>query len=367
MTVQMAHKVPLPRKALRRAVEQVRYVSVVPPGSAGGLVADVYEQVERDFGMLAPPVALHSAAARPLAASWMMLRETLVAHGVASRAAKEAVAAAVSRSNACPYCVTVHNAVLGGLDRRREAAAIAAAQADLIDDPLLRAITSWAMASGRPDPAAGAPPVGAQEFAELAGVAVTFQYLNRMVTIFLADTPLPAVLPAPVTGGMLRVLGRMLKATARTGPQPGASLGLLPQPPQSPRPPQPPAIGWASGRPVIADAFARASAAIEAAGRKVVPQPARELVLAELAGWDGRPRGLSLSWADSALGALTAADRPAGRLVLLAALAPHQIGQEDIDEFRRSAGGDAELIEAASWASLAAALRIGSWLAPATV
>jgi len=109
------------QRALRKSLGQIRYVSPVPPGAAAGLVAEVYAQVEHDFGMLAPPVALHSPAAGPLAASWMMLRETLVVQGVASRAAKETVAAAVSVENGCPYCVTVHNAVLGGLDTQRPA------------------------------------------------------------------------------------------------------------------------------------------------------------------------------------------------------------------------------------------------------
>src|ERR1700722_2652698 len=95
----------LAQRALRRALDQIRYVSPVRPAAATGLVAAVYAQVEHDFGMLAPPVALHSPAPGPLAASWVMLRETLAVQGQADRAAKEMVAAAVSVENACPYCV----------------------------------------------------------------------------------------------------------------------------------------------------------------------------------------------------------------------------------------------------------------------
>src|SRR5262245_59371351 len=112
---------PLMRRALRRSAAQIRYVVPVPPGTATGPVADVYAQMERDFGMLAPPVMLHSPAAGPLAASWVMLREALLATGLADRAAKETVATAVSLGNTCPYCVAVHGAVLGGLDHRGDA------------------------------------------------------------------------------------------------------------------------------------------------------------------------------------------------------------------------------------------------------
>src|ERR1700735_4058374 len=131
------------RGAGRKAIAQVRYVSPVPPGQAQGLVATVYAQVERDFGMLAPPVALHSPAPWPLAASWMMLRETLLT-GLADRAAREAVAAAVSLGNSCPYCVQVHTSVLHGLIQGRDATAIEAGQLTAVGDPHIQQLAAWA-------------------------------------------------------------------------------------------------------------------------------------------------------------------------------------------------------------------------------
>ena len=144
-----------------------------------------------------------------------MLRETLAVQGLASRAAKETVAAAVSLENACPYCVTVHNAVLGGLDHGRDAAALADNQIESMADPALRDIARWARSSGQRAAAArGTLPFPPEQLPELAGVAMTFQYLNRMVTVFLADTPLPAVVPGPVAGRMLR-LAAAIGTTAR--------------------------------------------------------------------------------------------------------------------------------------------------------
>ncbi len=107
--------------------------------------------------MLAPPVALHSAAAGPLAASWVMLRETLLAQGQADRAAKEVVAAAVSLGNSCPYCVAVHTAVLRGLAHGPAAAAIGAGRIESIADPRIRDLAVWARASGQPAAAGPLP------------------------------------------------------------------------------------------------------------------------------------------------------------------------------------------------------------------
>ncbi|MEO7262451.1 MAG: carboxymuconolactone decarboxylase family protein, partial [Jatrophihabitantaceae bacterium] len=117
-------------------------------GGSDDTVTRVYRQAERDFGMLAPPVALHSPAPGPLAASWMMLRESLLADGLVSRGAKEAVAAAVSLGNACPYCIAVHSATLSGLLGSPTAAAVSSDNIDSIADPEVRAIAQWARRSG---------------------------------------------------------------------------------------------------------------------------------------------------------------------------------------------------------------------------
>lgn len=204
-------------------------------------------------------------------------------------------------------------------------------------------------------------PFPAEQLPELAGVAVTFQYLNRMVTVFLKETPLPAAVPGPVAGGLMRVLGAILGSAARSGPEPGASLALLPEAALA-EAALPEDLRWAAARPSIADAFARANAAIETAGVHAAPEAVRELVRDELASWDGRPRGPSRSWVDDAVARLPTADRPAGRLALLTAFAPYQIGPADIEEFRRRHVGDEKLVELTSWASLAAARRVGSWL-----
>lgn len=168
------------RTALRRSLGQIRHVTPVRPRSAPDLVDRVYRQVERDFGLLAPPVALHSPAPECLAACWLMLREALVADGQADRAAKEAVAAAVSQSNACPYCVEVHGASLHGLAGAGAAEALVAGELDSITDARIRAVATWARAGGR-DSSSPAPT--AAQLPELIGVAVTFHYLNRMVNI----------------------------------------------------------------------------------------------------------------------------------------------------------------------------------------
>lgn len=347
------------RTALRKSLAQIQHVRPVPPGAADGLVAEVYRQGEAEFGMIAPPMALHSPAPSVLAASWLMLRETLLVSGLVSRARREAVAAAVSLGNACPYCVEVHGTTLRGLGSRTDAEAILADRIDTVTDPDLRAIAAWARTSGVRDTATAAPVAG-EQVPELLGVATVFQYLNRMVHVFLGDSPLPPGTPDAAKGVARWVLARVMRPSALVGRVPGASLDLLPA--AAPHAD----FAWAAPTPHVAEAFARAGAAIETQARDAVPEPVRALVLDHLATWSGRPSGPSRAWVHDAVSGLSERDRPAGRLALLTAVSSYQVDGGLLDDVRTQGADDAALVTLTSWSSLAAARRISTWT-PITV
>jgi alkylhydroperoxidase family enzyme len=327
---------------------QVRHVRAVAYGAADEYVGRIYRELERDFGVLAPPIALHASSPDVLAAAWMMLRETYLVPGPVPRAQLEAVSTAVSEGNECPFCITMHSSMLDNLVGYRDGE---------IPDPAARAAADWATANGSPDTGAGHPvPFPVEHAPEMVGTAVVLQYLNRMVNIFLGERPMPPKAPAVALGVVRRVLVWLIKLAEARGPQPGASLDLLPDAPL------PVDLRWAAGNPAIAGAYARGAAAIEAAGRRSVPDEVRELVLTRLSTWDGRPIGPSRAWVEEAVSVLPAEVRAAGRLALLTALASYQIDQGLLDRFRAEHPDDRALIDLTSWASLAAARRIGSWM-----
>ncbi|GAB3463457.1 carboxymuconolactone decarboxylase family protein [Actinophytocola sediminis] len=322
------------RTALRTTMKQVRHVTPVRHRHAAGLTALVYQQVERDFGMLAPPVSLHSPAPANLAAAWTMLRETLVVRTEASRAAKEAVAAAVSASNSCPYCVEVHTATLAALDQ----------------DPATETLAAWARSGG-------AWPFPAEQAPTLIGVAVAFHYLNRMVHVFLGDSPLPPGLPAGARRRAGTVLGRFMRGAAVPGGDPGDSVGLLPAAAPAAD------LRWAKAAPTVHDAFGRAVATVEAAAAASVPMAVRELLTAELSTWDGQPPGLSRSWLTGPVSAVPAAQQPAARLALLVAKASYQVDEDTVRAYRELEPSDTAMVELVSLAALRAARVAGTRLA----
>ncbi|MET9725403.1 carboxymuconolactone decarboxylase family protein [Streptomyces zaomyceticus] len=331
---------PLVRLMLKGSLRQIRHIAAVPPAQADDTVAEVYAQARREFGVVAPPLALHSPAPQTLAASWLLLRETLLAEGRVSRAAKEAVAAGVSRANDCSYCVEVHEAkraTLPGTDAHRPLAV-------------------WAMDATTAQRNQEQPPFDAADAPEILGTAVTFHYLNRMVRLFLPDSPVPDAAPAAGRGPVMRLVARAMRADRGAPVTPGAALGLLPAAPL------PAGLDWAKPNPTIAEALGRAVASVDHAAERWIPEAVRELLHTVLASYDGAVPGPSRGWLAEATAPLDEAHLPTGRLALLIALNPHQITDADLADFRAAHPSDRELVELASWAALTAAVDIGTRL-----
>ncbi|MFF8940338.1 carboxymuconolactone decarboxylase family protein [Streptomyces paradoxus] len=334
------------RMVLRKSLRQIRHVRAVDPPAAEGLVAAVYTRAEQDFGVVAPPLALHSPAPVPLAATWLLLRETLLADQLVDRSVKEAVATAVSRANACPYCVEVHEAKLDTLPP--------------VVNGVPAAVAEWAQGTVRPRGPKTPLPVSFSpaEAAEVYGVAFTFHYLNRMVSVFLDESPVPERTPRLLRGTIMRAVARVMAPDSPGPLKPGASLGLLPaaEPPDG--------LEWAEPSPVVAGAVSRAIAAV-ADEAHWVPAGVRQRLEACLETWDRQPVGPSRTWLEEAVGKLPAAELPAARLALLTAFAPYQVLAEDVSSFRRYHSSDKELIALTSWAALTTAVHILAGSGPA--
>lgn len=311
------------RAAVRRSLGQARHVRTVPRRAARGGLAALYRQLERDFGVLAPPVAVLAPAPECAAATWVALRESLLVPGRTGRSAREAVAIAVSRDNTCPYCAEVHGATLGSLGPAGDGG-----------DPRAR------------------PAADPLERVELEAVALTFEHINRLVNVFLPESPLPAFAPAAVRGPLRRATGAVI-AAGTDRPVPGASLELLSEPAR--RAPAPDDLAWAAGEPRLLDALAASTAAIDGAGARALPGTVRDLLHQHLEEHGAGPAGISRSWAEESLRGLAAADRPLGRLVLLTARTSYQVGDDTVAACREAGADDTDLVRAVSWAAMTAA------------
>src|SRR5262249_35499543 len=258
------------RRVVATGIERVKYVRPVRPEEASGLVGAVYEQLARDFQLLAP-ITLTSPLPPLLAACWTVLRETLVA-GSVPRLEKELVAEAVSKANACPYCVAAHALMLRGGAEDDVARAVARGDTEAIEDPRLRALATWALYSRSPaHPALAAPPFDERAAPEMVGTAVAFHVINRIVDVFLDDSPfaMPPGLQWTAALLMKPVASTFARRLVGLTPPPGESLRLLQDAPL------PADMQWAKPNPVVAGALARATHVVDQLGASLVPGEVR--------------------------------------------------------------------------------------------
>ncbi|MCI0712250.1 MAG: carboxymuconolactone decarboxylase family protein [Chloroflexi bacterium] len=332
----------------------VQYVKPTRFNDATALTRELYRQMQANF-LPVPPLTLHSPVPEVMAGVWSILQETMQA-GQVDRALKEAVAAATSKVNECPYCVDVHTSMLHATADHNAADAILRGDYDNISDPQIDAIVQWVLANKTATTNQVHAPFSPDDAPEIVGTAVAFHYINRMVNVFLGETFVP------VPSMFKRLTGRVFGATAgkvllRRSSQPGDTLKYVPAASL------PDDLAWAAANPIVAAAFAGFAKVVEEAGKSVLPEPVRDLVYDHVQAWNGEPMGLSRRWVEEALAEMQEAHRAAARLALLTALASYQVDSSVIEDFRSYYPNDTQLISATAWASFTAARRAGTWLA----
>ncbi|MFF3171925.1 carboxymuconolactone decarboxylase family protein [Streptomyces sp. NPDC057900] len=281
-----------------------RYTTPAPPESATGVVADVYAQMATDFGIeRAATFVVLSASPPLLTGAWALLRESLLA-GRVPRTEKEVVAAGVSLANRCPFCVDAHTVLLHAAGDHRLAETIA--RDGQPEDPTYRQLLAWGkdMSSPQPFPPADAP--------EHIGTALSFHFINRVVSSLLTESMLPFGLQR--LRAVRSAAGRTLTRAVRQELATGLSLPLLETEGEAP--------SWAAGT-AIGTAFGALRTAAEL-GAGLLSDEDAAFVRESVAAWDGvspLPHGAVLP---------DRAERPGARLALLAARAPYRITDEDV-------------------------------------
>lgn len=337
--------------------QAVHYVNPVPRGRASGLVAAVYTQLEQEFALV-PPLTIHSPIPEILAGVWCVAREGYIV-GRAGRADRESVAAAVSKTNECPFCIEVHSAMLHAASKHSLARALLGdgTTGSGENPPLVQ----WALATRHPGAAILAtPPFPPEASPQILATAIAYHYINRMVNVFLDESPMPVkirslALKSAVGRMMGRLVGRRIVAVDA---QPGRSLALLPEAEL------PPEFNWARTNPAVAGALARFASTAEDHGRRVLPLSVRRVVESQLSAWNGENPGLDLQWLERSVAPLdSAAEQAAARLALLTALASYRVDEAVVGEFKSHYPQETDLVAVTAWASFKAVQRLSTWIA----
>jgi len=337
---------------------QVRYITPIPMKQSEKKLKSVYLQIRTDF-QLVPPLTLFSPVPELLAAVWSIWRESQFVSDNVSRVITETVAAGVSSINECAYCVDAHTGMLHALAEDQIVKSIHAQSSDSIKNKSHSQILEWALANRHPDAKCILrPPFTKPDAPEIIGTAFVYHFVNRMVSIFLTESPLPLTAgSAKIRQGAAKVFGKTIgKSITHRTSSAGKSLMFIPcaELPED--------FNWAEGRQNVARAFAGFTHTIEQLSIHTIPVSVRQLIEKRLARWRGEQTGISREWIEESILDINDNDKPCARLLLLTALAPYQVSAEDIQEFRKHYPGDHELLVFTAWASFTAARRVCQWL-----
>ncbi|MGZ3118691.1 carboxymuconolactone decarboxylase family protein [Streptomyces sp. H62] len=317
-----------------------RHTEPIPPKAATGRVAEIYEQITRDFGIPEPaPFVVLSSAPELLAPAWALMRESLIA-GPGGRTGKEVAAFGVSQANRCRFCVDAHTMLLHATGDHALAERLARGQEP--QDERHARVLEWARRTRVPGAVREPYPFPREETPGYLGTALSFHFINRVVSALVTESVLPG--DAQRLRPVRSLAGRSLSRAVRRTAVPGAALPLLDGPAPGPGP------RWAAGTPVGPAYAALRTAALTGAG--LLDADDRILVRRTLRDWDGSHPPLA---PDVFPGRR---ERPGARLALLAALAPYRVTAEDVAAWRRPEHTDHCLVHLVAYGAFAAVDRV---------
>jgi AhpD family alkylhydroperoxidase len=331
----------------------IKYIEVVKPKSANGLVAQVYSQVKRDFGRIVEPFLVHSPLPELLAGAWMACRETELV-GIVPRETKEALATTISKLNQCPYCVDAHTIMLEAAGEKQLAKNVAGSMLSDIQNGQAKAIVQWAISRSVPNVEWVKAPFSSIEAPEIIGTTVYFHYINRIANVLLSETPLPTNNPL-LKGTMTRIAASMFSKALRAPKTAGDSLQFLPQTEL------PDDLAWAKPSPNVSGAFACFAKAVEIDGEYALPFEVRTLVQKEANNALSQKTEFTLNHVTQVSSGLgDDALESAAQLCLMTALMPSKITQKTMNTYRKHYPEDTKLLGALAWASFTATRKIGA-------
>lgn len=326
----------------------VRFVAPMMSYEKGVLSDQVIGQMRRDF-MVAAPFIAHTPVPELFAASWLVIRESLLVGN--ERTLKEQIAVAIASHNECPFCVTAHRAAVLAAGETAESTQI---------DLLVEWVRFHSVAQ---EPRAKLPaPFSTHDNTELFSTAVAFQYLTRVVCVLLEEKMMP--LPNFMSGAGNCMAKMMMGGMLKKPSVPGAALELLPEPPDNAgwRP------EWAKQDTRIEQTLATWSYTIDQVAAVHFPHTFLDRLATELRTWDGQTILLNNTETVQSL----KQDLPenlhnAVELGLNIGTAAYRVTDQQISQFRSDGNSDACLVALVSWCSAQAAQRFGDSIVVAPI
>ena len=319
----------------------INHLKPVKYKESTGDIRNIYDEIILDY-VLGPPFVLHVSIPDLMAGAWSLVRETMIVNVNVDRLTKEKVAGGVSLSNQCPFCVEAHINMSGGRTEKNK-----------------NDIFEWSKSLYSPNSELiKNPPFSKEEAPEIIGTALAFSYINRMVSVFVTDYPLPM----PRLLGFLKPgLSSLFKLTAAkniTGinVETGVSLKRMPGAVL------PNEFLWAKTNSNISQCFSGFDALSTTTGEKYISPDIQEPVLDYISDWKGEDQGIGNQWIEKVITNMSDDNKKIASLILLVAFQPYKVTKQQIVDLQNQGLKDDQLLAFVSWGSWQATKRISSWL-----
>lgn len=317
---------------------KIKHIEPIKPKQASGLLREINQQIKQEFGHVAGPWLALSITPEILAGTWAICRESVVC-GELSRGQKESIAAAVSQLNTCPFCEEVHGLIASADGERDTIRRLRLNQQPTGD---IGQFINWVKKLGPAAQQQAKLSVTRRASAEIMGTYLCYQFINRIVNVFVEKR----VLPGPK---LLHPLGRklfepILKKTI-VSVKPGLSLPLLKVPSELD------CHTWSASIHELHFAIAALETACHIAGEKHLSMETRQSLTKAINNWDGEPPALGSSWLDSAMQEIKDEQQPRAKFAYIVAIAAWRMDSATLEAARKQCNNDAELLEVAAWAA----------------
>lgn len=318
---------------------KVKYLGYVKPGKAKGLVKDIYNKANSEFGISADPFLLHSADEHLLEAYYTLGREVLVVQGEVSRKSKDALATIVSHQNTCQYCVDAHSISVGAEGDTALMKALSENNMAFIAQHPLHSMIDWF--SGKE----GQLKISEKAFAEYLSVFFYFHYTNRMINVFVENSHVPN----NRWKGLYYKMGQwFLKRYTSRWIKPG-----IYQEEDADRTD----FEWASLIDVTQGRLAHMNGLLSRNINAILAPLPLETLHKFTLGWDGNAVPMGQWWMNDVLSGYEGRARSLMRFALLMMAGHYMITASDIDEARQYLD-NVSLLTLASWSAFQAAKRL---------
>ena len=347
------------RKVMQQNGNAVKYLTVQSIKNTTNIdIKNINIQIDRDFG-LAGPLTLSTPSVRVHAVRWVAARESFIVETNVKRVNKEIVAACVAQLNKCPYCEDAHGTSIMSCDDTLTGNAIANRTWQGLDDEKTKQLIDWSLQTRNPKAAIiKNPPFSRKEAPEIIGTALVFHSTNRLVNIFLEESPLPKFL----TGNLLKKTSlkiaskTLFKSMVSKNAIAGDGLQFIENHPISK------SLEWSKAIPSFSKVLAAEELVLREIEEEMIPEKLKFLFKEHVKKWNGEEMPLGRAWLNKILINLNDGHLYIGRVLFLAAFAPYTITKNDINAFRKIKPTDKELIETCFWAIQTITNRIGEWL-----